>query len=167
MSDPVAGDHSPNRLRVPGVAFLLSQLGFQSSRRWRARLEALNLDPRQAVLLRHVAAAEGESQQRLGAAMHIPASRMVALVDELEGAGLLERRRSTADRRSYGLFLTEDGRRMLETVMEISADHEAEISQGLTPKERQELIELLSRIAMEQDLAVGVHPGVTGKMPPD
>ena len=42
-------------LRVPGVAFLLSQLGSHSSRLWQERLAPLGLDPRHVVLLRHVA----------------------------------------------------------------------------------------------------------------
>jgi hypothetical protein len=76
-------------LRVPGVAFLLSQLGFHSTWLWKDRLAPLGIDPRHVVLLRHVAAAEGQSQQALGRAMQIPPSRMVALVDELERAGCL------------------------------------------------------------------------------
>ena len=155
-----AGQLSPDRLRVPGVAFLLSQLGFQSSRLWRDRLAPLGIDPRHAVLLRHVAASQGETQQALGARMQLPASRMVALVDELEGAGLLERRRSIDDRRSNALFLTGDGQKMLDRLMEVSAQHEAELCQGLSEAERQRLIELLGLVALEQGVARGVHPGV-------
>jgi hypothetical protein len=59
-------------LRVPGVAFLLSQLGFHSTRLWKDRLAPLGVDPRHVVLLRHVAAAEGQSQQALGRAMQLP-----------------------------------------------------------------------------------------------
>jgi DNA-binding MarR family transcriptional regulator len=112
------------------------------------------------VLLRHVAAAEGESQQALGRAMQIPPSRMVALVDELERAGLLERRPSPADRRAHALHLTGDGRRLLVRLMQVSAEHEAQLCAGLTQAERHRLIDLLSRIAAEQGLPTGVHPGV-------
>jgi len=75
------------------------------------------------VLLRHVAATEGQSQQALGKAMQIPASRMVALVDELERRGVLERRPSLADRRAHALVLTGEGRRLLDRIMKVSADH--------------------------------------------
>jgi DNA-binding MarR family transcriptional regulator len=151
---------SAAQLRVPGVAFLLSQLGFHSTRLWKDRLAPLGIDPRHVVLLRHVAAAEGQSQQALGRAMQIPPSRMVALVDELERAGLLERRPSPADRRAHALHLTGDGRRLLDRLMQVSAEHEAQLCAGLTQAERHRLISLLSRVAAEQGLPTGVHPGI-------
>jgi DNA-binding MarR family transcriptional regulator len=152
--------HSADRLRVPGAAFLLSQLGFHSARLWKDRLARLGVDPRHVVLLRHVAAAEGQSQQALGKAMQIPASRMVALVDQLERAGLLQRRPSPTDRRAHALVLTHEGRRMLDRLMQVSAEHEEQLCAGLTQAERQRLITLLRRVAGEQGLPTGVHPAV-------
>jgi DNA-binding MarR family transcriptional regulator len=161
MSDQnMSATPSAAHLRVPGVAFLLSQLGFHSARLWKDRLGPLGVDPRHVVLLRHVAAAEGQSQQALGRAMQIPPSRMVALVDELERGDLLERRPSPADRRAHALYLTDDGRRLLDRLMQVSADHEAELGAGLTQAERHQLVALLSRIAAEQGLPTGVHPAV-------
>jgi DNA-binding MarR family transcriptional regulator len=148
------------QLRIPGVAFLLSQLGFHSTRLWKDRLAPLGIDPRHVVLLRHVAAAEGQSQHALGRAMQIPPSRMVALVDELERGELLERRPSPADRRAHALYLTGDGRRLLDRLIQVSAEHEAQLCTGLTKAERRQLIDLLSQMAAEQGLPTGVHPGV-------
>ena len=85
---------------------------------------------------------------------------MVALVDELEREGLLQRRPSPADRRAHALHVTGDGRRLLDRLMQVSADHEAQLCAGLTQTERHRLIDLLSRIAAEQGLPTGVHPGV-------
>jgi DNA-binding MarR family transcriptional regulator len=147
------------RLRVPGAAFLLSQLGYHSSRLWQGRLASLGLDPRHAMLLRHVADGEGRSQQALGEALRIPPSRMVALVDGLEERGLLERRPRPNDRRVRTLHLTRDGRRLLGKVMEISAEHERQLCAGLGPAEREQLIVLLNRLVAEQGLTQGVHPG--------
>jgi hypothetical protein len=45
-------------------------------------------------------------------------------------------------------------------MMQVSADHEAQLCAGLTQNERHRLIDLLSRIAAEQGLPTGVHPGV-------
>jgi DNA-binding MarR family transcriptional regulator len=92
--------------------------------------------------------------------MQIPGSRMVALVDELEDARMLERRPSPDDRRANALFLTPKGRRLLAKLMDVSAKHEAELCAGLTPDQRRRLITLLSRIAANQGLATGVHPVV-------
>jgi DNA-binding MarR family transcriptional regulator len=83
-----------------------------------ARLE---LDPREVVLLRHVAAAEGQSQQALAAALQIPPSRVVTLVDGLEQRGLLERQPVASDRRVRALHLSREGRRVLRKVMDVSS----------------------------------------------
>lgn len=153
------------RLRVPGVAFLLSQLGYHSSRRWKVRLAPLGLDPRQVMVLRHLAADEGRSQQALGDALQIPPSRMVALVDALEQRGLLMRRPSPNDRRVRTLHLTNEGRQLLGELMELSVEHEQQLCRGLQPAERGQLLTLLNRLAAEQGLAEGVHPGAANPDP--
>jgi DNA-binding MarR family transcriptional regulator len=153
------------RLRIPGVAFLLSQLGYHSSRRWKVRLAPLGLDPRQVMVLRRLAGDEGRSQQALGDALQIPPSRMVALVDALEQRGLLRRRPSPSDRRVRTLHLTKEGRRLLSRVMEISLEHEQELCSGLQPANREQLLTLLNRLAAEQGLAEGIHPGAADPDP--
>jgi DNA-binding MarR family transcriptional regulator len=152
-------------LRVPGVAFLLSQLGYHSSRLWQGRLAPLGLDPRHVMLLRRLATEEGRSQQALGEALQIPPSRMVALVDGLEQRGLLRRRPSPNDRRVRTLHLTDEGRQLLGKIMEISLEHEQQLTGGLQPAEREQLIALLRRLAAEQGLAEGVHPGAADPDP--
>ena len=159
--DPAQAPRSP----VPGVAFLLSQLGYHSGRLWQQRLAPLGLDARHVMLLRHVAGAEGRSQQALGEALRIPASRMVALVDTLEQRGLLARRSNPDDRRVRTLHLTEDGRRVLGELAKVSAEHERQLSAGLDADERELLRALLRRIAAEQGLAEGVHPGAGAPEP--
>jgi DNA-binding MarR family transcriptional regulator len=160
MTTPSAG-----RLRVPGAAFLLSQLGYHSSRLWQARLAPIGLDPRHVMLLRHVAVEEGRSQQALGEALRIPPSRMVALVDGLEQLGLLRRRPNPDDRRVRTLHLTDDGRRLLDQLMAVSREHERQLTAGLAPAEREQLITLLGRLAAAQGLAEGVHPGAADPGP--
>jgi DNA-binding MarR family transcriptional regulator len=161
------GSTPPSELRVSGVAFLLSQLGYYSSRRWKARLGPLGLDPRHVMVLRHLAGEEGRSQQALGDALQIPPSRMVALVDALEQRGLLMRRPSPSDRRVRTLHLTKEGRRLLGEIREISVEHELQLCRGLQPAEREQLLTLLNRLAAEQGLAEGVHPGAADPDPDD
>jgi DNA-binding MarR family transcriptional regulator len=147
------------RLRVPGVAFLLSQLGGQSARAWTARLAAVGMEPREAMLLRHVALAEGGSQQEVAASIGLPPSRIVGIVDRLEARGWIERRTRGSDRRRRELFVTPAGRAALERIMAVGADHERAFTQDLTGDERERLIDLLERIAGAEGLIAGVHPG--------
>jgi DNA-binding MarR family transcriptional regulator len=63
------------------------------------------------------------------------------------------------------LHLTQEGRRLLATIMEISVEHEQQLCSGLQPAEREQLITLLGRLAAEQGLAEGVHPGAADPGP--
>ena len=147
------------RVRVPGVAFLLSQLGGHSSRVWKTRLEKIGLEPREVMLFRHVALSEGRSQRELALAIGLPASRLVAIVDRLEERGWVERRTSPRDRRARALHLTAVGHEMLDRIMVVSAEHEADLTTGLKPDQHTALAGLLLRLAAAQGLVQGVHPG--------
>jgi DNA-binding MarR family transcriptional regulator len=142
------------------VGFLLSQLGFQGSRRFAERLEPLGLNPRTFALLRHLDEDEGRSQHALADALHVPPSRMVALLDELEDRGLAERRSHPTDRRARALYLTSEGRRLFRKAGKVAAAHEAELCADLSKAERVQLLGLLRRIAASQGLTAGVHPGL-------
>jgi DNA-binding MarR family transcriptional regulator len=148
-------------LPAGSVGFLLSQVGAAGSRGFGLELAPLGIEPRQFAMLRYVAAAEGRSQQALGVALSIPASRMVALVDDLEGRGLLERRANPADRRIHALFLTAKGRRLLDKAYAIAKAHEAMVCEDLSPEERKELIRLLNRVGRSLGVTAGVHPDLT------
>jgi len=150
---------SDERVRTPGAAFLLSQIGGHSSRRWNQRLAAIGLDAREVMLFRFIALNEGRSQRDVAAAIGLPASRIVQLVDRLEGDGWVERRASTRDRRANALHLTPRGRDVLAQVMSVSAEHEVELTRGLTGDERDGLIAALRKVALAQGLIAGVHPG--------
>jgi DNA-binding MarR family transcriptional regulator len=144
---------------VGGVAFLLAQLGSHAASAFADRLSPLDLRPPEAGVLGRLARSPGESQRALADALGMHAPRLVALIDELEGRGLVERRRDPRDRRNYAISLTDAGR---ETVLEIAAvakQHEQAMTAALHDEERAQLASLLRRIADEQALTPGVHPG--------
>src|SRR5215212_9898790 len=95
----IPGDAAPSTL-----GFLLSQVGTHASRRFAQRIAALDLQPPLFRVLNVVDAVEGRSQHAIGEAIQAPPSRMVAIVDELERRGLVERRPDPADRRVRALY---------------------------------------------------------------
>jgi DNA-binding MarR family transcriptional regulator len=141
------------------IAFLLAQIGGHAAAKFGERLSALGLAPQHAGILRVIGAGSGLSQQALATALSIQPSRLVILVDELEGKGLVERRDSREDRRVYELHLTAKGRRALEGVARVAMEHDAAISAALSANERAQLSSLLAKIAEHQQLTPGVHPG--------
>ena len=142
-----------------GVAFLLAQLGAHASQLFAERIAALDLTPAQAGLLRLLARTPGRSQRELADDLGMPPSRFVSFADDLEERGLIERRRNSDDRRLYALHLSERGLELLARLREAGAAHEQHVCQALSPDERQQLTGLLARLAEQQGLTPGVHPG--------
>jgi DNA-binding MarR family transcriptional regulator len=70
---------------------------------------------------------------------------MVALIDELERAGLAKRRPHPTDRRAREVSITPKGRRVLERARRMAAEVEDEVLRGLTAAQRRELLTLLRR----------------------
>jgi DNA-binding MarR family transcriptional regulator len=83
------------------------------------------------------------SQQRLGERQGIDRTTMVAVVDELEGSGFVERRRDPRDRRAYSLQATPKGRRVLRRAAEATEQAEDEFLAPLPAADRRRLKDLL------------------------
>jgi MarR family transcriptional regulator, lower aerobic nicotinate degradation pathway regulator len=131
------------------VAEFAGQLLF---RLWRAThtrtaeaLLTIGLTPALFALLNVLGARDGAIQQQLSSDMGIDPSAMVTLIDELEGAGLAERRRRPGDRRAWEVAITPKGRRTLERARRLAAQVEDQVLAGLSAAERGQLLALLRR----------------------
>jgi DNA-binding MarR family transcriptional regulator len=157
MSLPTTDNHeSP---RNGGVAFLLAQLGAHAAAAFAERIRRLELTPPQAGVLRRLGQVPGQSQRGLAEALGMHAPRLVALIDELEDRGLVARARDVDDRRNYAISLTDEGRRTLTKLARVAREHELAITAALDGDERAKLLVMLQRVAEEQSLRPGVHPG--------
>ena len=141
------------------AAFLLTQLGAHAAERFAQRISSLGLTPPQAGLLRAIALGPGQSQQALARRLRTQPSRVVAMVDELEDRGLVERARNPRDRRLHALNLTASGRELLQQVGQAAIRHDQSICEPLGDEERQQLATLLERLRIHHGLSAGVHPG--------
>jgi DNA-binding MarR family transcriptional regulator len=119
----------------------------------------MNLTPPHVGILWVITEADGLSQQALGEKLGVFPSRLVTLLDELEQRGLLERRDSPTDRRSYALYLTDAGRDSFEQIGRIGREHQNALCAALDESEQALLAQFLTRIAAQQQLTPGVHPG--------
>lgn len=129
------------------VAEFAGQLFF---RLWRAShtqtaaaLESIGLTPARFAVLSFLRARDGAIQQQIGAAMGIDPSTMVALIDELERAGLAKRRPHPTDRRAREVVITPKGRRIVEQGRSLARDVEDDVLKGLGSTERRQLLRLL------------------------
>ena len=76
------------------------------------KLKTLGISVSQCDVLTTLTEAEGLSQQELATRLYVTKGNISGLVDRLAEAGLVERRATSADRRSHAIFLTEEGRRI-------------------------------------------------------
>ena len=95
--------------RTADLIFLLSQAAHALTTELTAELDGLGITPRSHCVLTH--ALEGEQTQiQLAERCALDKTTMVVTVDELERAGLAERRPSPTDRRARIIAVTDAGR---------------------------------------------------------
>jgi DNA-binding MarR family transcriptional regulator len=104
------------------------------------------LTPGQFGVVTLIGANPGLTQSALARAVGIERSTMVAVIDTLQGRGLVERRPSPIDRRSYALMLTEAGRVLLERMTPLVRAHERHMARRLSAGDKDKLIELLMQL---------------------
>jgi DNA-binding MarR family transcriptional regulator len=150
---------SRNKEWHTGAAFLLSQLGAHAAENFGRRVAALGLSRPHAGILRFIANNPAVNQLGLAKRLGVLPSRMVILIDELTEKGLVERKRSSKDRRHSELVLTTKGERTLQKLRKIGAEHEADLLAALNKKEREQLAALGRKVVRQQGLTPDVHPG--------
>jgi DNA-binding MarR family transcriptional regulator len=105
------------------------------ARELRKETEQLGVTARQTTLLWLVKRSPGLSLAELAAEEGISPPAMSGHVDRLEAAGLIERVRSTQDRRRVGLRLTEEGTKLMRRVRARRTTWLAEHLRSLEPAE--------------------------------
>jgi MarR family transcriptional regulator, lower aerobic nicotinate degradation pathway regulator len=107
----------------------------------------LGIRARHLPTLNHLREHGASAQQTLLDAVGIDPSNLVGLLNELEDAGLIVRRRDRSDRRRGVIELSRKGERALRGVDRALEAVDAEVLAALTPGERGQLRALLSRAA--------------------
>jgi len=111
------------------------------------RLEPLGLSPRAWGVLSTLVESGPLTQIDLARALSIDRTAMVYLLDELEAQGLVERVRNPADRRSFLIHLTPNGRKTQQKAAAALTGQAETLLEPLDETERRQLVDLLGRIA--------------------
>ena len=110
----------------------------------------LRLTPAQFSVLLLLDKNPGRNQTEIANTLGILRPNFVAMLDGLESRDLCARIRSTNDRRSHILVLTDKGRAVLARAKKlVTAKHEARLNELLGPANRAALLEMLATIARE------------------
>ena len=110
----------------------------------------LQLTPAQFSVLLLLDKNPGRNQTEIANTLGILRPNFVSMLDALESRDLCARMRSTNDRRSHILVLTDKGRAVLARAKKLVASkHEARLNELLGSANRVALLEMLSKIAAE------------------
>src|SRR6202165_1796619 len=110
----------------------------------------LQLTPAQFSVLLLLDKNPGRNQTEIANTLGILRPNFVAMLDALESRDLCARIRSTNDRRSHILVLTDSGRVVAERAKKLlAAKHEARLNELLGPANRAALLAMLATIARE------------------
>jgi DNA-binding MarR family transcriptional regulator len=128
----------------PGLALAYS--GRIANRRIKGAMAARGLKMSHGHVLMELATAGPMSQQALCESLGVDPSVLVAVLNDLENAGLAERRRDPADRRRHIVEMSPSGKGVVTEIHEAVAGVEAELFAGLDPAELATLHALLIRV---------------------
>jgi DNA-binding MarR family transcriptional regulator len=124
---------------------LITRLARAMRRRFEQAVAPLGLRARHLVALTHLKDHGPSAQQTLIEVLGLDASNLVALLNELEDAGLIVRSRDRSDRRRGIIELSAEGERMLAAVDRALEAVDDEVLVALSFEERATLNELLAR----------------------
>jgi DNA-binding MarR family transcriptional regulator len=107
--------------------------------------DVLGMRLKQSMLLGELRDSDGEMpQQTLCGAMHLDPNNLVLMLNELEDAGYIERKRDPEDRRRHIVELTSAGKRALERAEKGMESVEVQVLAALNKGQRAELRKLLA-----------------------
>lgn len=131
------------------LCWLLSRASHSLTTQLTAALADLGLSPRAHCVLS--TAMTGEyTQTALAQAVGLDKTTMVVTIDELEAAGLAERRPAAGDRRARIVAVTKAGERKVAEGREIVAGIQAEVLTSLPAREREQFVGALARLVGER-----------------
>jgi DNA-binding MarR family transcriptional regulator len=129
-----------------GYALRRAQLGVFADFAEAMRAADVPLTPGEFGILQIVGSNDSLTQTALARALGVDRSTLVPVLNRLEGARLIERRKSPTDKRAHALALGYDGDRLLERYEALVRAHEARLLAPLSASERRQLIRLLERL---------------------
>ena len=126
-------------------SLLIAQLARGMRRRIEQAIAPTGLRPRELLTLQHLQERGPSAQQTLAELAGVDATNIVAVLNSLEDAGLIDRRRDRADRRRAIIALSVQGEERLADLDRALREVDDEILAPLSPAERQSLNDLLAR----------------------
>lgn len=142
MSAPTHGLHPPRH----ALGFMLSDVARLLRRNFNRRVQSLGLTQAQWMLLARIARHEGSRQAQLAEILEMQPISVARLIDRMEAAGWVERRKDPTDRRAVNLYLTKKAEPILDELWDRAEETQTIALAGLSTTARSELTKALETI---------------------
>ncbi|MBC2861188.1 MULTISPECIES: MarR family winged helix-turn-helix transcriptional regulator [Stappia] len=128
------------------VTFRLAQTAKAHRSRAGIHLSRIGLHPGQEAVLKVLSEDDGQTMSQLAAVLSVQPPTITKMVTRLSAQGFLRRAASETDGRLARVFLTDEGRALVETVDRSWKRLEREALAGLDEKDRKKLRKLLRQV---------------------
>ena len=136
---------------MENIGYLLGDSSRLLRRAFDDGVRAIGVTGPQARLLLYMARVEGENQGHYADRLEVEPITLCRMVDRMEEAGLVERRRDPADRRAWRVHLTERSRAMITELRGCVDTMVEDMMSGISPPDRESFTRILT--AMSANLA--------------
>ncbi len=128
------------------IAFVVADVSRMMRKRFDVAARKIGVTGPQWRVLFIIHRRPGINQGQLADTLEVEPITTCRMVDRLETAGLIERRRDPSDRRAWQLFLTDAAAPLLERVRTVAEEMTDIVTVGLTDAEKQQLVAILGRL---------------------
>ncbi len=149
---------SPTRRRLPP---LLRRSWYGLNQAFRRRIAHTSVTPDQFTVMRSLREGDpqGMTQRDLTQAMSSDPNTVASLLERMEAAGWVERRRHETDGRAYRIRLLPLGEAKYELVRELAVELQAEVLSVLPEAERERFLEQLDLVSVACRNAANLSAG--------
>jgi DNA-binding MarR family transcriptional regulator len=126
--------------------FYISDIGRMMRKHFDAATKDIGVTRSQWRVLLTIHRNPGINQGQLADRLEVEPITTCRMVDRLEQAGLVERRRDPSDRRAWQIILTDEALPIIDRIQEIADVKLAEAVTGFTPEEIATLTAMLGRL---------------------
>jgi DNA-binding MarR family transcriptional regulator len=115
-------------------------------RNFNRRVQSLGLTQAQWRLLARIAIDEGAKQAQIAEVLEMQPISVARLIDRMEAAGWVERRRDPTDRRAVNVYLTEKAQPILDELWQRADETQAIALAGVPRDARDQLLRTLETV---------------------
>ena len=133
-------------LPVESFGFEVAETALAMRRDFDRRASRLGVTRAQWRVLLRLANADGDRQVELAEALDVEPITLCRMIDRLEEAGLVERRRNEIDRRAWNIHLTERSKPVLHELQSLGHQFHQDALTGISEEDQRHAMAVLAQV---------------------